>query len=89
MKSKPEQSRDRLREAGLKPVQVCIYADDNKTKKQHGNTGKKNALKSGRSKQIGATRVTPVVYDYLKSGETSAADKIERLVMNEINGGEK
>lgn len=31
MKSKPEQSRDRLREAGLKPVQVWIYADDTKT----------------------------------------------------------
>lgn len=58
-------------------------------KKQHGNTGKKNALKSGRSKQIGAVRVTPEVLEYLKSGETSAADKIERLVMNEINGGDK
>lgn len=53
--------------------------------KPHGNTGKKNALKSGRSKQIGAVRVTPIVYDYLKSGGTSAADKIERLVMNELH----
>ena len=56
-------------------------------KKPHGNTGKKNALKSGRSKQLGATRMTPKVYEYLKSGEDSAADKIERLVMNEIDRG--
>lgn len=54
-------------------------------KKPHGNTGKKNALKTGRSKQLGATRMTPEVYEYLRSGETSAADKIERLVINEIN----
>lgn len=53
-------------------------------KKQHGNTGKKNALKSGRTERL-TVRVTPEVLEHLKSGETSAADKIERLVMNEIN----
>jgi hypothetical protein len=52
-------------------------------KKQHGNTGKKNALKSGRTAQL-TVRVTPEVYEYLKSGETSAGDKIERLVLDSI-----
>lgn len=55
-------------------------------KKPHGNTGKKNALKSGRTERT-AIRVTPQVLAYLKSGKTSAGDKIERLVINEIERG--
>ena len=53
------------------------------TKKPHGNTGKKNALKSGRTERT-AVRVTPQVKDYLKRGKTSEADKIERLVLSAI-----
>ena len=49
--------------------------------KKHGNTGKKNALKSGRTAQL-TVRVTPEVYEHLKSGETSAGDKLEHLVIN-------
>lgn len=52
--------------------------------KQHGNTGKRNALKSGRTKQLGSVRMTPVVYEYLKSRDHTAADEIERLMMAEI-----
>jgi hypothetical protein len=52
-------------------------------KKPHGNTGKKNALKSGRTKSK-TVRITPQVHEYLESGKTSAGDKIERLVLNEI-----
>lgn len=51
--------------------------------KQHGNTGKKNALKTGRTERL-TVRVTKEVYEILKDGKTSAGDKIERLVMNEI-----
>lgn len=52
-------------------------------KKNHGNTGKKNALKTGRTERL-TVRVTKEVYNILKDGKTSAGDKIERLVMNEI-----
>lgn len=51
--------------------------------KKHGNTGKQNALKTGRTKSI-CVRVTPHVYNYLKAGQESAGDKIERMVLNEI-----
>lgn len=57
-------------------------------KKQHGNTGKKNALKTGRTERL-TIRVTKQVYDILKDGKTSAGDKIERLIMNEIEGKSK
>lgn len=57
-------------------------------KKPHGNTGKKNALKSGRTERL-TVRVTKEVYDILMDGKTSAGDKIERLVMNDIEGKSK
>lgn len=55
-------------------------------KGKHGNTGKKNALKSGRTERL-TVRVTKEVYDILKDGKTSAGDKIERLVINDIERG--
>lgn len=51
-------------------------------KKPHHNTGKKNALKYGRSKTA-VMRVTPEHHAYLYDGVTSAADKVAKLIDKE------
>ena len=59
-------------------------------KKEHPNTGKKNALKSpgGRS-AIFNGRCTQQVRDYLDASAGSMSDEIERLVLSEIKRKEE
>lgn len=54
------------------------------TKKQHGMTNKKNALKSGRTETLSTQRCTPEVREYMHSGNTTPADKIEAWALAEI-----
>lgn len=49
-KSKPEQSRDLLREAGLKPVQVWIHKDDTKTHEKIMKHDKRAEVRKARQK---------------------------------------
>ena len=53
--------------------------------KPHFNKGKKHALKSGRTATLSTQRCTPQVREYMLSGKTTPADKIEAWAMAEIN----
>ena len=50
MISKSKRSQDRLREAGLKPVQVWIYADDTKTHEKIMKHDKRAEVRKARQK---------------------------------------